>query len=62
MPMNAALMSFLGSRLGHLSNASLVASTKSSLPYSPSRFPNFDSPAETIETNGFPVNEFPPIE
>ncbi len=56
--MKAALMSFLGSRLGHLSKASPAASTKSSLPNSPSLFPNFDKPADTMETNGFPINYF----
>ena len=49
-------MSFIGSRLGHLSKASLVASAKSSRHISPSRRPNLDNPADTIETNGLLTN------
>lgn len=53
-PMNMALMSLLGSSFGQRSNASLTASVKISLAYNPSCFPNFDNPAEIMETSGFP--------
>ncbi len=54
MPMMSPFTSFLGSRSGHLSKASIAASTKSSLPVHSSLLPNLDMPAEMTATRGFP--------
>lgn len=55
-PTNKAWMSFFGFRFGHRSKASFAASAKISLAYKPSSFPNFDNPADIIETRGLPFN------
>jgi len=47
-------MSFLGFRFGHFWKASTAASAKSSRAQVPSRFPNLDMPAVTIEASGLP--------
>ena len=52
-------MSFLGSRFGHLSNASFAARANISRAYNPSSLPNFDKPAETIDARGLPFKYEP---